>query len=71
MPRATAWICVTAVATALRALRGETWGVLMGAFPQVVPAGEPSGGEVQVDIMCSGAKGAMELSGASEGGGES
>ena len=36
----------------LRQLRGDTWGVLMGAFPQVIAAGEPTDGDVLVEIHC-------------------
>ena len=38
---------------ALSKLRGETWGVLMGAFPQIVGVGEPTEGRVLVEIVCS------------------
>jgi hypothetical protein len=43
---------------ALRQLRGETWGIAMGALPQVVAAGEPSsdGGEVLVEMECMAAR---------------
>ena len=37
---------------ALKALKGEMWGVLLSAFPQIVPSGEPAGGEVLVELEC-------------------
>ena len=37
---------------ALRTLKGETWDVLLGSFPQIVPAGEAQGGDVLVELEC-------------------
>lgn len=37
---------------ALRELRGEVWGVMVGSLPQVICAGEPLGGDVRVEIDC-------------------
>ena len=39
----------------LKQLKGETWGLMMGAFPQIVPVGEPTGGDgcVRVEILAS------------------
>jgi hypothetical protein len=36
----------------LHGLRGETWGVLLGAFPQVVGAGDAARGRVKVELDC-------------------
>ena len=33
-------------------LRGEVWAGLLAAFPQIVCAGEPSGGPVRVELEC-------------------
>ena len=43
---------------ALRALRGESWGVVLGAFPQIIGVGEPEEEAeiaVRVEIVCEGA----------------
>jgi hypothetical protein len=37
---------------ALRALKGETWGVLLASFPQIVPSGQAEGDEVLVELEC-------------------
>ena len=42
----------------LKQLKGETWGLMMGAFPQIIPVGEPTGGDgcVRVEILASSFK---------------
>ena len=42
----------------LKQLKGETWGLMMGAFPQIIQVGEPTGGDgcVRVEILASSFK---------------
>ena len=32
--------------------KGETWGVLLASFPQIVPSGQLEGDEVLVELEC-------------------